>query len=284
MRRFLPNFGALVLVALLVGAVVWLRPGPPPPAPQPPEQPREAVLEYADGSRMWGSWDGRPPSSEVRRVVKELGESGMPLEQLERTGAVVRTTLDVKAQAAAAAVVGRLVAPLQRGAAVTAVDPASGGVRVYLSLSRTHDLAGGEVQDLGPVVARPLAEAASPNPVQAKMQPLELSSLFAGLASGGEERRTHFVTSVTARDGAVLYKAVEVVAVTTDKAVAERITARLKEQNGCNGTACVPDAAPWAVSYTPALSVAVFVDQAGGAVDAGLSRAVWQEFLAGAGG
>ncbi|MDX8036457.1 hypothetical protein SK803_40215 [Lentzea sp. BCCO 10_0856] len=57
MKRFLPSFGALVLVAALVGAVVWLRPEPPRPAPAPS---LGVVLQYADGSRLWSSADGRP--------------------------------------------------------------------------------------------------------------------------------------------------------------------------------------------------------------------------------
>jgi membrane peptidoglycan carboxypeptidase len=228
----------------------------------------------------------------VRRLVAALSEAGVPLEQLEAAGAVVRTTIDVKAQTVAAAVVGRLAAPKELGAALTAVDPGSGGVRAYLSLRSTgpagsrgaDDLAGGEPVELAPELSRPFAEAGLPVLAQPRTRPIEVTAAYATLAAGGVARRTHFITSVTAVDGAVLYRAVGVVDPAVDPAVAERITLRLKENAGCNGVACVPGAPRWAAGYTPQLAVGVFVDEAGGAVDTGLPRSIWQEFLAGLGG
>ncbi len=289
MKRFVPSFGALVLVAVLVGAVVWLRPDPPRPAPAPP---KEVVLQYADGSRLWGSRDGGPRPHLVRRLVAELSEAGVPLEQLDRAGAVVRTTIDVKAQTVAAAVVGRLVAPKELGAALTAVDPGSGDVRAYLSLGgvdRTAsrgltDLAGGEPAELAPELSLPFAEAGLPGLPQPRMRPLEVTAAYATLAAGGVSRRTQFITSVTAVDGSVLYRSVTVSDPSVDPAVAGQITLRLKEKAGCNGVACVPDALRWAAGYTPRLAVGVFVDEAGGAVDTGLPRSIWQQFLVELGG
>ncbi|ANZ36587.1 hypothetical protein BBK82_11440 [Lentzea guizhouensis] len=280
MKRFVPRLGALVLVAVLVGAVVWLRPEPPRPAPVPP---KEVVLQYADGTRLWGSRDGGPRPDLVRRLVAALDEAGTSLEQLEPAGAVVRTTVDVKAQTAAAAAVGRLAAPKGLGAAVTAVDPESGGVRTYLNLDRLKDLAGGESVALGPELTRPFTEAGLTTLTQPRMRLLDVTAAYAALAAGGVQRRTHFITSVTAADGSVLYRVIGVADLAVDPAVAERITARLKENNGCGGTACVLAASPWAAGHTPELAVGVFVDEAGGAVDTDLSRTIWQEFLTGLG-
>ncbi|MFI6101769.1 penicillin-binding transpeptidase domain-containing protein [Lentzea sp. NPDC051213] len=279
MKRFLPTFGALVLVAALVGAVVWLRPDPPPPAPTPL---KEVVLQYADGSELWSSHDGHSgwTSYVVRRVLSELDQAGLPFDRLQRSGAVVRTTIDAKAQTTAAAVVGRLVSPKRRdlGASVTAIDPASGGVQVYLALSRLNNLAGDEPRDLGPEIARPLAEVGLG---RAQMSPLDVTAAYATVAAGGVRRDPHFVATVTSADGALLFKAVDTGKPAFDQAVADRMTAVLKEKPGCNGAACVPGAFPWTVGYTPQLAVAVFVDEAGAAIDdADLPRVVWQEFLA----
>ncbi|MGW6935037.1 hypothetical protein ACWGE0_33590 [Lentzea sp. NPDC054927] len=279
MKRFLPSFGALVLVAALVGAVVWLRPEPPRPAPPPS---LGVVLQYVDGSRLWSSTDGYPRPYLVRRVLAELEEQGLSLDRLRTSGAVVQTTIDAKAQTVAAAVVGKLVAPGQRdlGASVTAIDPSSGEVRVYLGLSRATDLAGGEPRALTPEIVRPFADAGVPDLVRAQMSPLDVTAAYAALAGGGIKHTPRFVTSVTGADGSLLYRKVGIADVAFDRQVADRVTARLKEKSGCNGIACVPDGRQWTAGYTPQLAVTVFVDQAGATTDADMARVAWQEFLA----
>lgn len=109
----------------------------------------------------------------MNRVVAELGEQGLSLDRLRSGGAVVQTTIDAKAQAEAAAVVGRLVAsrPGGPGAAVTAIGPESGDVRVYFAPGRDTDLAGGEPKEVAAEVLRPLTDAGAPNLVRARMSP-----------------------------------------------------------------------------------------------------------------
>ncbi|GAB2873367.1 hypothetical protein [Lentzea nigeriaca] len=281
---------ALVLAALVVGYVVWQRPEAPAPKPVPP---KEVVLQYADGSTMWrstGAWK-QPPI--VQRVFAELGTAALSFDSLRGTGGVVRTTIDARAQTFAAAVVGRLIPPLRvidtsaptRGrpreldASVTAIDPGSGRVRVYLpGLSSGDDLAGGVRKELPAALAEPLATAAAPNAIEERATPLNVSAAYATLAARGVQREPHFVTSVTAANGSLLYEAADTTkpAFATDRV--DRITASLKEKPGCDGTACVPGAFPWMVGYTPKLAVTVYVEQAG-AVDAGLPMLIWQEFL-----
>lgn len=64
MKRLL----AALLVAAVVGDVVWQRPAAPVPPPAPP---KNVVFQYADGSRMWSSGDGQPRSPLVTRVFAE---------------------------------------------------------------------------------------------------------------------------------------------------------------------------------------------------------------------
>lgn len=277
MKRFRPSFGALVLVAALVGAVVWLRPAPPRPAPAAPAPSQGVVLRYVDGSRLWSSGDGGQRSYLVHEVLAELDEQGLSLDRLLSSGGVVQTTIDAKAQTVAAAVVGRLVAAEQRdlGASVTAIDPASGDVRVYLGFSRVADLAG-EPKELTPEIVRPFTDAGVPNLVRARMSPLDVTAACAAFAGGGIKQTPRFVTSVTGADGSPLYRKVGIGDVALDRQAADRVTAQLKQQPGCNGVACVSDARQWTAGYTPQLAVTVFVDQA----DAGMARVIWQEFMA----
>lgn len=275
MRSFLPRFGGLVLVAALVGAVVWLRPEPPrpessAPAPAPPPG---VVLKYADGSKLWSSADGGQPTDLVRRVLADLDDEGLSFDQLRSSRAVVTTTIDPKAQTMAAAVVGRLVAPRRLGAAVTAIDPVSADVRVYLGVSRGTDLAG-EPKELTPEIVRPFTDAGVPNLVRARMSPLDVTAAYAAFAGGGMHE-PNFVTFVVGADGRPLPRMVRVGHVAFDRQVADRITAQLKQKPACNGIACVPDAGQWTVGYTLNLAVTVFVDPA----SADLSRVVWQDFL-----
>ena len=287
MKRFTPVLGALVLVAAIVGYVAWQRPAEP---VIPPPPPKEVVLQYADGSKLWSSNEAGQVPPPVARVFKELTAASMPLDVLKVSGAVVRTTLDVKAQAAAATAVGRSVSDEQRaGAALTAVDPATGGVRVYVAgRSRQVDLAGGTVMAPGPVIVEPFTLAGATNVVRAQMSSLDMSAAYATLAAGGVQRTAHFVTQVTSPDGAVLYQAGDTAKPVFGQEVADRITAGLKEKPGCNGIACVPGAYPWMAGYTPQLAATVFMepftamrqDGAVSVVDADLPRVIWHEFLA----
>jgi hypothetical protein len=281
MKRLLPRFGALALVAALVGAVLWLRPEPLRPEPPPPAPPLDFILQYADGSKMWSSSDGGRAVYLVSRVLAELSAQGLSFDQLRNSRSVVRTTIDAKAQTVAGAVVGRLVAPRrpELGAAVTAVDPVSGEVRVYLGLSRVADLAGGESKELPPEIVRPFIDAGAPDLVRARMSPLDLASAYGTFAAGGVRQEPRFVTSVTGGDGSELYRKVGIGDVPFDRQAADRVTAQLKERPGCNGVACVPGAHQWTAGYTPQLAVTVFVDQADAVIDADLARVVWQEFL-----
>lgn len=280
MKRRLPLLGAVALVAAIIGYVVWQRPAPPTPPPPPP---KEIVIQYADGSRLWASTDGRPRGPIVKRVLEELHAANLPLDALKLAGGVVRTTVDAKTQSVSATVVGRLVAPYQRlGATVTAIDPASGGVRAYVP-GPTRDVyvdLADEPHGTVPAVAEPFTLAGAPGLVQARMRPLDVTAGFAALAAGGVQRKVHFVATVTSADGSLLYKGSDAEKHVFGKDAADRVTSALKEKPGCNGVACVPDAFPWAVGYTPQLAVTVLVDQTGGDVDAGLSVAIWQELVA----
>jgi membrane peptidoglycan carboxypeptidase len=272
--------GALVLIAGIIGYVVWQRPGPPVP---PPPQPKDFVVQYADGSKLWSTGDGRLRSMVVKRVLAELAEASISYDQLRASGGVVRTTIDAKAQTRAAAVLGRLVAPQRTvDAAVTAIDPASGSVQVYVpGFGQKDDLAGGVAQKPGAGLAEPFALVGQHGVVKERMTPLDLTAAYATFAAGGVQRRPHLVTTVTAADGSELYRAAETAKPAFGEDVADRITALLKEKPGCDGIACVPGSQPWMVGYTPRLAVAVFVrEQDGAAIDADLPRVIWHDFLA----
>jgi membrane peptidoglycan carboxypeptidase len=286
----LPVLGALVLVAGVIGYVVWQRPGPPPPVPP---SPKEVVLQYADGSRLWSTSDGRPRGLVVKRVLAELAEASLPFDSLVLSGGVVRTTIDAKAQTVAAAVLGRFVAPKRAhdpydpadrqedkvDAAVTAVDPASGSVRVYLpGYGWADDLAGGVPKEPGPRLFEPLALVQDVG--KANVTPLDVTAVYATVAAGGVQRKPHLITWVTAADGSLLHKAADDAKPVFGADVADRVTAALKEKPDCNKVACVPGASPWMVSYTPQLAVTVYVKQAGAPIDADLPRVIWQAFLA----
>ncbi|GGU46003.1 hypothetical protein GCM10010178_43200 [Lentzea flava] len=269
---------ALLLVAGVVGYVVWQRPAPP---VQPPAPPKPVVLRYADGSKLWSSTDGGPRSEVVKRVLAELAANSMPFDSLVRDGAVVYTTIDAKAQTRAAAILGRLVAPRGGGlgGAVTAIDPASCGVVAYLSgFSHVPDLAA-EPKEPGPglVVAQDV--------VKTRMTPLEVSATFATFAAGGLQCEPHLVAEVTGADGARRYLAAGEAKPVLGKELADQVTARLQANPVCKGVACAPSSHPthaWMAGYTPRLAVAVLVEQAGAAADdADLPGVIFQEFLAG---
>lgn len=275
---------ALLLVAAIVGYVVWQRPEEPVPPPAPP---KPVVLEYADGSRLWSSIDGYPQPTVAKRVLAELSEVSVPYNSLTPRGGVVRTTIDAKAQTTAAAVLGRLLAP-KRGldgsypperadAGMTAIDPVSGGVRVYLPGFGAEDLAGGTAQEVTPGLFGPFAGVR--DVAKERMTALDVTAAYATLGAAGIERKPHLVSTVTGADGSMRYQAQDTAKPVIGEHVVDRITASLKEDAVCNGVPCVPYAAPWMVGYTPQLAVTVYVKKADVA-DAGLPRVIWQEFLA----
>lgn len=248
----------------------------------PPVPPKPVVLEYADGSRMWSSTDGYPQPTVVRRVLRELLDASVSYDSLRAVGGVVRTTIDAKAQTTAAAVIGRLVTPdRESDAGAMAIDPASGGVRVYLPYSRrTNDPPDDVPWELNAALFEPFALAGVPTVAKERMTSLDVTATYATIAARGVQRKPHLVSTVTAADGSLLYKADETARLVFDEGFADRMTESLKQNPACNGVACVSGAAPWMVGYTPQLAVTMYVQKAG-AVDAGLPRVIWQEFLAG---
>lgn len=321
MRRFLPVLGVLVLVGA-VAAVVRERIEDP--------QPRYVMLQYADASEMWRS--GEPETPLVRQIVRELGvRASLSLDQLRNTGAVVVTTIDARAQSAAAAAMRERAAAK---ASVTAVDPARGAVRACSpGGDPAVDFAGGVVKEPGSVffpftaVAAPqegkalgegdgqraiaiahragVPEVADVEGSRTKLldgaggglRPFDLASAYATFAAEGVHRDAHFVTRVTDVHGATLYQPLDTPQSAFDrdpvrgKDIAHQVTEVLRDDPACEENvylACRPGTWPvdgpvrraWMAGYTPNLAVAVFVggDEAGGAVDAGLPRAVWGTF------
>ena len=131
------------------------------------------------------------------------------------------------------------------------------------------------------------------------LRPLDLASGYATFAAEGVHRDAHFVTHVTDGHGATLYQALDTPQPAFDrdplrsKEIAQQVTKVLRDDPVCGDDnpylACRPGVWPvdgpvrhaWMLGYTPELSVSVFVggDEAGGAVDAGLPKAVWGTFL-----
>lgn len=130
------------------------------------------------------------------------------------------------------------------------------------------------------------------------LRPFDLASAYATFAADGVHRDAHFVRHITDANGATLYQAVATPQPAFDrdaarsKEIAKQVTAALKADPACGGTglvACRPGVWPldgasrhaWMAGYTAELAAAVFVggDQTGGAVDAGLPKAVWGAFL-----
>lgn len=282
---------AVLLVAGIVGYVAWQRPAAPVP---PPASPKDVVLQYADGRKLWSSTDGAPRPDVAERVLAELKELSLPYDSLRVTGGVVRTTIDAKQQTVAATVLGRLFAPRRTpdpsatrsylqpllDASMTAVDPGSGGVRVYRpGFGVDRDLASGAAQDPPPALAEPFASTGVRDVVKERVTPLDVTAAYATLAAGGVQRKPHLVSTVTAADGSLLYQASDTAQPVFAKDRAERITASLKEKPACNGVACVPEASPWMVGYTPQLVVTVYVEKVDAVVDADLPGVIWREFM-----
>ncbi|MDX3658384.1 hypothetical protein PV646_13835 [Streptomyces sp. ID05-26A] len=288
MKRFLPVLGALVLLAVIVGAVVWQRPGTSPEA----IAAGDVVLQHSDGSILWRS--GQPETPLVRQVLRELGTTGTSLDQLRAAGgALVVTTIDSKAQAGATEVIRQLAAA--RPASITAVDPASGGVRAYApGHDPAADYAGGVVRAAGEA-ARPFGSVALMRAAgvpetaevegtrtdllatgEALLRPLDVATAYATFGAGGVHHDTHFITHVTEASGKTLYRAVAEArpALGLDPARSKEFAARVTEELRA-GPSCVnhPEAAclpvevkdgdvvrhAWMIEYTPQLAVVVFV-------------------------
>ena len=288
MKRFMPALGALVLVAAVVGAVVWQRPGASPEA----IASGDVVLQHADGSLLWRS--GQPETPLVGQVLRELVAVGTPLEQLrDAGGALVVTTIDSKAQAGATEVVRRLASG--RPASITAVDPGNGSVRAYVpGTDPAVDHAGGVVREAG-AAARPFGSVAlmraagvpesaevEGRPTQllsteaALLRPLDVATAYATFAADGMHHDTHFITHVTEAGGKTLYRSVTAgkpalgVDPGRSKEFAERVNAELRADPLCGSSpeaACLPVEVKdgdvvrhaWMIGYTPQLSVVVFV-------------------------
>ncbi|MFS8100038.1 hypothetical protein LFM09_23195 [Lentzea alba] len=231
MKRLAPVLGALVLVGAVVAVVMWHQSEP---------APKYVVLQYADGSELWRTGDPETPL--VRQVVRELGtRASLSLDELRKTGAVVVTTIDAKAQSGAMAVIRESSAALQYS--ITAVDPASGAVRTYApGNDPAVDYAGGVVREPGAAFfpfdavalvqdGKALSQTADPRKALRAAQragvpefadiegtrtklldgsglrPFDLASAYATLAADGVHRDAHFVTHVSGGDGATLHQA-----------------------------------------------------------------------------
>lgn len=288
MKRFLPALGALVLVAAVVGAVVWQRPEASPEA----IAAGDVVLQHSDGSLLWRS--GQPETPLVQQVLRELGTVGTSLDQLRAAGgALVVTTIDSKAQAGATEVIRQLAAA--RPASITAVDPANGSVRAYApGLDPAADHAGGVVRAAGDAT-RPFGSVALMRAAgvpesaevegrrtdllatgEALLRPLDVATAYATFAAEGVYHATHFVTHVTEAGGKTLYRAPTASrpALGLDpgrsKEFAARVTEELRADPLCGDhreTACLPVEVKdgdvvrhaWMIGYTPRLAVVVFV-------------------------
>lgn len=132
MKRLLPVLGALALVAGGAAYVVFQEPEVV-SAPTRDMPPNEVLLQYTDGSKLWHS--SEPQTLLVKQVLAELDVATMPkLDELRRTGAVVTTTIDPKAQAAAVSVLEQASSAGQKDLrySLTAINPANGAVEAYV--------------------------------------------------------------------------------------------------------------------------------------------------------
>ncbi|MEV6712910.1 penicillin-binding transpeptidase domain-containing protein [Lentzea sp. NPDC051208] len=182
MRGLSRVFGALVLVGAVVAVVVWQRPEVTPPASA---VLKDVVVQYADGSPLWSSADGGPKSPLVAQVLDEVRLQGsLDLDGLRRSGATVVTTIDRKAQAAGTAAIDA-VAPGQPQSlryALTAVDPATGGVLAYVPSARgAQSSQGPDATDYaGGVLRQPGAAIFPVTVVAALQQGQSLDGVFDG--------------------------------------------------------------------------------------------------------
>ncbi|GLZ34337.1 hypothetical protein Lesp02_65240 [Lentzea sp. NBRC 105346] len=135
-RRLLQTFGALAVVALVVGFVVWQgRDEQPPPS----VAPGDVVLQYADGSELVRIPPENTPAPKSAagwlraQVMAELElHTQVTFAQATAASAIIRTTIDPKLQLAAASAGAEAMRGLPNlRHSVTAIDPASGSIRAY---------------------------------------------------------------------------------------------------------------------------------------------------------
>lgn len=134
----------------------------------------------------------------------------------------------------------------------------------------------------------------------ADVNPLEMASAYATLASGGVKRTPTVITKILDRDGTVIYEAGDTSERVLDEAVTAATTKVLETvftQNGATGTSArLNNGQPvagktgtassftdhWLVGYTPSLSCAAWIGDPSGAVptDTALTaNALWKDFM-----
>ncbi|MCR3747651.1 penicillin-binding transpeptidase domain-containing protein [Lentzea californiensis] len=179
MKRLLYVLGALVLVGAVVAVVVRQRPEAASPPPL-----KNFAIKYADGSPLWSSDSTTPEPPLVTQVLTELSrQASLDRDQLRRVGGTVVTTIDPKAQVAATSAVdatARAQAPALRYS-LTAVDPATGGVRAYVPGSEgTRDGDPDPTDYAGGVLKQPGTTFFPLNVVAGMKEGKQLDSVFDG--------------------------------------------------------------------------------------------------------
>lgn len=134
----------------------------------------------------------------------------------------------------------------------------------------------------------------------ADVNPLEMASAYATLASGGVKRTPAVITKILDRDGGVIYEAGDTSERVLDEAVSAATTKVLEtvftQSNGTGTSARLNNGQPvagktgtaslftdhWLVGYTPSLSCAAWIGDPSGAVptDTALTaNALWKDFM-----
>ena len=134
----------------------------------------------------------------------------------------------------------------------------------------------------------------------ADVNPLEMASAYATLASGGVKRTPTVITKILDRDGTVIYEAGDTSERVLDEAVSAATTKVLEtvftQSNGTGTSARLNNGQPvagktgtaslftdhWLVGYTPSLSCAAWIGDPSGAVptDTALTaNALWKDFM-----
>lgn len=134
----------------------------------------------------------------------------------------------------------------------------------------------------------------------ADVNPLEMASAYATLASGGVKRTPAVITKILDRDGGVIYEAGDTSERVLDEAVSAATTKVLEtvftQSNGTATSARLNNGQPvagktgtaslftdhWLVGYTPSLSCAAWIGDPSGAVPTDTSltaNALWKDFM-----